>query len=320
MGRSDDALTAAQRAMELAQEIGDRQATCESHLLLSEASLARGDEQECDRNLQAVLKLVNDSQADMHIAGEAQRVHGLLEMASSEAASAAQHFGRSVSIFELLGDRYRAARAHYELGRAYIVAQPERAAEHLSRATNTFRQLGARIDLERAEQAIAGLDRTAPQQQHERSALTQLLTLRLAEAVASRELLLRELAAVIRQETNAQRVAIFEPGEEDRTRVLVAHGCRNEEIASLAEEIGSLTSETERQQLARKRNASIITLRSTNAPPATLFISPAERAQLPGGVSLEPLLRVVELGMDVCALRARAQTGQSPDEQSTLAG
>ncbi len=317
---SAEALLKGQSALAVAEQIGDRQAICESLLLIAEAYLGSGDPDQCAIHLKKLTELTTDSATDLGFAGEAQRLSGLLAMAQSDAPLAAQHFGRSVSIFELLGDRYRTARAHYELGRAYIVAQPERAAEHLSRATNTFRQLGARIDLERAEQAIAGLDRTAPQQQHERSALTQLLTLRLAEAVASRELLLRELAAVIRQETNAQRVAIFEPGEEDRTRVLVAHGCKNEEIATVAAEIGSLTSETERQQLARKRNASIITLRSTNAPPATLFISPAERAQLPGGISLEPLLRVVELGMDVCALRARAQTGQSSDEQSTLAG
>jgi len=44
--------------------------------------------------------------------------------------------GRSVSIFDLLGDRYRSARAHFELGRAYAIAQPERAAEHLTRAVN----------------------------------------------------------------------------------------------------------------------------------------------------------------------------------------
>lgn len=314
------ALLKGKDALALAEHIGDRQAICESYLLIAEAYLGSSDSEQCATNLKKLAELTTDSATDLGFAGEAQRLSGLLAMARSDAALAAQHFGRSVSIFELLGDRYRGARAHYELGRAYIVAQPERAAEHLSRATNTFRQLGAGIDLERAEQAIAGLDRTAPQQHHERSALTQLLTLRLAEAVASRELLLRELAAVIRQETNAQRVAVFEPGEEDRTRVLVSHGFTNDEGTSLAAEIGKVNSEAERQQLARKRNASIIPLRSTNAPPATLFISPAERAQLPGGVSLEPLLRVVELGMDVCALRARAQTGQSQDNQSALAG
>lgn len=317
---SSEALLKGQNALALAEQIGDRQAICESLLLISEAYLESGDPDQCGINLKKLTDLTTDSTTDLGFAGEAQRLSGLLAMAQDDASLAAQHFGRSVSIFELLGDRYRAARAHYELGRAYIVAQPERAAEHLSRATNTFRQLGARIDLERADQAVAGLDRTAPKEQHARSALTQLLTLRLAEAVASRELLLRELAAVIRQETNADRVAIFEPGEENRMRTLVAHGLTTEESARLANDIGSLKSDAERVHLARKRDAAIIPLRSTNATAATLFISPAERAQLPGGLALDPLLRVVELGMDVCALRARAQTSSSSEEESTLAG
>jgi transcriptional regulator with GAF, ATPase, and Fis domain/Tfp pilus assembly protein PilF len=320
MNESSEALLKGQTALSLGEQIGDRHAICESLLLIAEAYLGAGDPDQCATNLKKLTDLTTDSTTDLGFAGEAQRLSGLLAMAQADASLAAQHFGRSVSIFELLGDRYRTARAHYELGRAYIVAQPERAAEHLSRATNTFRQLGAKIDLARADEAIAAMDRTAPQEQHERSALTQLLTLRLAEAVASRELLLRELAAVIRQETNARRVAIFEAGEENRMRALVAHGFTAEESTSLAAEIGSLKGDNERQQLARKRDAAIIPLRSTNAMVATLFISPAERAQLPGGLALDPLLRVVELGMDVCALRARAQTGQSSEEDSTLAG
>ena len=38
-----------------------------------------------------------------------------------------------------------------------------------------------------------------------------------------------------------------------------------------------------------------------------LYLAPRNRATLPKGVALEPLLRVVELGMDVCALRAGAK-------------
>src|SRR5207247_5326087 len=66
--------------------------------------------------------------------------------------------------------------------------------------------------------------------------------------------------------------------------------------------------------------ASIIPLKSSNAAPATRLISPANRAELPGGMSLDPLLRVVELGMDVCALRSRGHGAQGEEEQNTTAG
>ena len=320
MKRSAEALAIAKKALELAELIGDRQAICESRLLFAEASLECGETDESAANLQSLAQMITDSPADLLLAGEAQRLHGLLEMARGDAATAAQHFGRSVSIFDLLGDRYRSARAHYELGRTYAVAQPERAAEHLSRAVNTFRELGARVDLERAEQASAALDQTKPQQLLQRDTVVQLLTLRLAEAVASRELLLRELAAVIRQETNCKKIAVIEPDDALGQRVVIAHGCLKDEATAWAGKFATFKQDSQIESFARKQDLAVIRLKSSNAPTATLLISPRERAALPGGLSLDPLLRVVELGMDVCALRARSRTGQGPEEENALAG
>ncbi|OLE51517.1 MAG: hypothetical protein AUG51_22300 [Acidobacteria bacterium 13_1_20CM_3_53_8] len=314
------ALRLGQQALALAEQIGDRQAIYESRLLLAESHLALGDLKECETELQKVSSETTDSETDLAIAGEAQRLYGALAMVQQDAERAAHHFSRSVSIFDMLGDRYRGARAHYELGRTCSLAQPERAAEHLSLAAHTFRELGAHLDLSLAEEALASLDRNAPERQRESSALTQLLTLRLAEAVASRELLLRELVAVIHQETGASRVVIFEPGGAGKLKTVFAHGSTSTESERIAEQLFGWEDAGERKILEKKLDASIITLRSSNSTPAILFTSPRERAQFPGGVSLEPLLRVVELGMDVCALRARAQSGHGTEVQDTLTG
>jgi transcriptional regulator with GAF, ATPase, and Fis domain len=201
-----------------------------------------------------------------------------------------------------------------------MLAQPERAAEHLSRAVNVFRELGANLDLALAQDALDTHDRTAPQQERQREAVLQLVTLRLAEAVASRALLLRELAAVIRQETRAQRVVILEPDEEQRNRVVVAQGCDSAEATAIADEFSSLETDSARERFAKKQDFALIALRSSNALPATLLISPRETAEPSGGLALEPLLRVVELGMDVCALRARAPASQSTQEDGGVAG
>ena len=320
MNACTEALAAAKQALELAEHVGDRQATCESELLLAESYLQSGNLDHCAAKLQRVTEQISDSAADMGLVGETQRLRGLLALARSDASLAAQHFGRSVSIFDLLGDRYRGARAHYDLGRAYMLAQPERAAEHLSRAVNVFRELGARLDLVSAEAALAAHDQSAPQQQRRREATLQLVTLRLAEAVASRALLLRELAAVIRQETDARRVAILEPDEEQHQRVVIAHGYDNQGAETLAAEFATVDNDAARERFAKKHKAALITLRSSKALPATLVISPRDCAELSGGLALEPLLRVVELGMDVCALRARERTGQSAEEDEGLAG
>ena len=320
MNSNAEALATAEQALELAERIGDRQAIRESDLLLAETYLHIGNLDDCAANLHKIAEQTSDSAADMGLLGEAQRLHGLLALAKSDASLAAQHFGRCVSIFDLLGDRYRSARSHHDLGRAYALAQPEYAAEHLSRAANIFRELGARLDLASAEAALAAHNQTAPQQQRQREAVIQLVTLRLAEAVASRALLLRELAAVIRQETRARRVVILEPDDEQRTHVVVAQGCDNAEATALADEFSSLETDVARERFARKHDAALIALRSSNALPATLLISPRDAAQLSAGLTLDPLLRVVELGMDVCALRARAPASQSTQADGGIAG
>ncbi|HYO92303.1 MAG TPA: tetratricopeptide repeat protein, partial [Pyrinomonadaceae bacterium] len=123
------ALELGQQALGFAEQIGDRHAIIESHLLLAEANLACGKLAECAAELQKVTNEVTDSAMDMGFAGEAQRLAGMLSVAQQDTVLAAQHFARSVSIFDLLGDRYRSARAHSQLGRTYAHTQPERAAE-----------------------------------------------------------------------------------------------------------------------------------------------------------------------------------------------
>jgi DNA-binding NtrC family response regulator/tetratricopeptide (TPR) repeat protein len=314
------ALATAKEALALAEQIGDRQAICESWLIAAEAHLLTGEFDECAAELQRVNEATTDSATDLGFTGESHRLSGMLNMAQGDAGAAAQHFGSSVSIFDLLGDRYRAARAHLELGRAYTMILPERAGEHLSRALNTFRELGARIDLARAEEELKVLARATPERSQEQSALTQLLTLRLAEAVASRELLLRELAAVMRQETGAQRVIITERGEHQEPRVVVAMGCTSADSLKIAGELNDLQDEADRQKYSRKHDAELILLRSSNAPSALMYLAPRNHSTLPKGIALEPLLRVVELGMDVCALRAGANKSGGHENADELAG
>jgi hydrogenase-4 transcriptional activator len=315
-----NALTKAKEALLLAETIGDRQAINESRLIAAEAHLLTQELDQCSRELQQLSDETTDSATDLSFTGEAHRLNGRLNMARGDAGAAAQHFGSSVSIFDMLGDRYRAARAHLELGRAYATILPERAGEHLSRALNTFRELGAQLDLSRAEEELRDLARTTPERIQEQSALTQLLTLRLAEAVASRELLLRELAAVMRQETGAQRVIITERGERDEPKVVIAMGCTPADSMKIATELDSVEDETTRNRYCKKHDAEVILLKSSNAPAAKMYLAPRNRAMLPKGVALEPLLRVVELGMDVCALRAGAQKSGTNEHSDELTG
>jgi len=319
-GETDLAVVDAGRALEIAQHIGDLHSIWESKLLLAESYLNDGDLNACTAKLNELSEQSSDSPTAIGLTGEGHRLQGLLALAKSEVPAATQHFGRCVSIFELLGDRYRTGRAHLDLGRAYMLAQSELAAEHLTRAVNIFRELGARRDLGFAEAALTEHDQTPPQQERRREAAIQLITLRLAEAVASRALLLRELAAVIRQETSAKRVMVLEPDEEQKQKIVIAHGYEGDEANAVTDDLSAAETAVARERFAKKHDAKIITLKSTNSLPATLLISPRDSAELSGGLPLDPLLRVVELGMDVCALRARTSTGQGTDNHSGSAG
>src|SRR5690242_21667966 len=106
-----NALVKAREALNLAEIIGDRQAICESRLIAAEAHLLTRELNESARLLQQVSADTTDSATDLGFTGEAHRLYGMLAMARSDASSAAQHFGSSVSIFDMLGDRYRSARA-----------------------------------------------------------------------------------------------------------------------------------------------------------------------------------------------------------------
>ncbi|MDT7777966.1 MAG: hypothetical protein QOC99_478 [Acidobacteriota bacterium] len=319
---TDEALDMGGQVLALAESIGDHRGICDTCLLLAEARLLCGEAGECAALLARVSEEADATTTDLSISGEAQRVHGLLSLEQKDEQLAVHHFGRCLSISEMLGDRYRTARAHHLLGRAYAAAsQPERAAEHLGLAVHTFRELGAKLDLERAEEFVEEFESHTPEEQHaEPPAPAQLLTLRLAEAVASRELLLRELAAVIHQETRAEHILIAELGEDGHTKVLIAHGYTASEIIEEAAALDRVKTDEEREAYAATRNARLVSLKPASAPPATLLVSPRALSSLPGGAPLEPLLRVVELGMDVCALRARARVGLGPQAPDSLAG
>ena len=310
MGDAATALNYGQQALQVGEHIGDRQAICESRLLLSDAYLHLNLIDQCAIELADVASRTADSSADLAVVGELERLQGHLAIAQSDHAKATQHFGRCVSIFEMLGDRYHGALAHYGLGCAYAKRQPEKAEEHLRSAIRTFEQLGAELDLAKSESALAALDRQLAPQQSVTAELTQLLTTRLIEAATSRELILRELAAVVFEETNARRVMMIDSDESHAPRIVVAHGYLDLEIANLTNAAfrAHLSGESDGQ--LQNQGATVIRLRPNNAPAATLIAGSPQRPKLQGGMPIDSLLKVVELCLEVTTVREASREGQ----------
>lgn len=313
-----EAVECGNESLALAEIIGDRQAQCESCLLLAESYLRSDQVDRCIELLKRVSEEA-ESGADVAITGEAERLNGLVALKQGDATLAAQHFGRSLSIFEMLGYRHRGAIACEALGAAYALTAPRRASEKLASALQTFREIGAYPDVARVERSLAELDGEAPDRRTDPVALSQLLTMRLVNAAASRELLLHELAAVLHQESIAERIMIAEANPEGHFINAASYGLSFDERNMLARDLQKLKNDEDCAAYGVKHNASVIMLRPQNALPAVVFIAPRSEELLLDGLSLDPLLRVTTMGLEICALRERVPGAQGGYRQVTRA-
>jgi len=305
-----EAIECGNEALALAENIGDRQAQCESCLLLAESYLRSNQIDRCIDLLKRVSEEATESAADVGIIGEAERLNGLVALKQDDPTLAAQHYGRSLSIFEMLGDRHRSAIACEALAAAYARTAPKRAAEKLASALQTFRELGANPDVARVERSLAELDGEAPDRRTDPVALSQLLTLRLVNAAASRELLLHELAAVLHQESIAEQIMIAEAHPDGHFINVASYGLSFQESNLLARDFQNLKNDEDCAAYGAKQKASVILLRAPNAKPAVLFITPRSDELLLDGLALDPLLRVTTMGLEICALRERVPGAQ----------
>src|SRR5207247_9177845 len=132
-----------------------------------------------------------------------------------------------------------------------------------------------------------------------------MLSVRLAEATASRELLFRELVAVLQQESNASKIIIAQQNDQQRLYPFITHGYSPPESNELVTKLNEARAAGDEKTFKRVKNVAVFQLQGSVAPPAVLIISPASGAVLNDDSTFAPLLRVVDLGMDVIALREK---------------
>ncbi len=84
-------------------------------------------------------------------------MRGLLHAADGRPNEAYHDIAQSVSVFELVGERYQAAVSHFALGRLARDAGARSVSDrHLTQARDEFRALGSLRDLEDAERMLSG--------------------------------------------------------------------------------------------------------------------------------------------------------------------
>lgn len=292
----------ANETIKLCERIGDKHHANMAGLVLAESSLLLGDANACNAALETIES--NDPNSDFFVLGNIQRIRGIEAIEKGETELAIHHFNRGLTIFEAAEDLYYIGFSHLLLGETLPGDRSDQAEKHLSSAIEIFRKLGIEHLTVRAEDARSKIGIRSPTSKAS-TAASQLSMVRLAEATASRELLFRELVAVLQQESQARKMIIAEYNANKRLAPFIAHGISVEESSKLTASYDEAQRLGEEKAFLQKHKIAVFHLRSLNAPPAFVIVAPASSALLKDGNPLDPLFRVVELGLDVISLREK---------------
>ena len=313
----------ARETMDLCAEIGDKHYANMAGLVYAESCLMLGDIEQCGNHLSLIED--TDPTSDFFVLGNIQRIRGLAALEADDQELAVHHFNRSLTIFEAAQDVYHTALAHFHIGVAIGGRHRERAAKHLSAALDIFKKLEVRTYAKTADEKLTELKNSNSSKRHSQpertnSVVSQLLTVRLAEATASRELLFRELISILQDDSRAKRVIIAQPNDAKRLYPFITHGYSPEESNALIVKFADAMQKKEERSFLRSKNLAVFSLKGSSANPAYLLINPAENALLNDNSSLQPLLSVVELGMDVIALRQKEKSLPAESEANLYTG
>lgn len=305
-GEFERAEAEARGTIELSGRIGDKHYAIMAGLVLSESLLYLNRAGEAENQLQIVEE--RDPTADFFVLGNIQRIRGLIAADASDTELAVHHFSRSLTIFEAAGDLYHTALANYLIGSNLEDEHRDRAIKHLVRAGEAFTTLAIHGLADSAQEHIDRLksvSSTAAKPKRSNSVVSQLLMVRLAEATASRELLFREVMAVLQQETSAKKIVVAQPNAQKQLEPYITHGYTANDSVELLRKYQAAHDKGSEPTFTRTKDLAVLNLKPASGEPATIFIHPRSGATLNDGSNLQPLLRVVELGMDVITLRER---------------
>jgi len=303
-GETKDAIKKAEETINIAEKLGAVNFVYMAKLVLAEAYLEDDDQEHCEKELEWIDQ--NQPETDLFILGNLQRLKGLLAEKRGDSKLALNHFRRCLTIFETRHDVYNKALSHYLIGNIVAESDKGEASKHLINSSEIFRKLGVEKYYKLAEDKIDSLEEDGDEKDtsaESTSVNSQLLMQRLAEATASRELLFRELVAILQQESNAGKIIVAESDDKGNLYPFITHGYTPAESNKLTTMLIEANVNKNLGKFSKTKNIKVFPLRSPSAPPAMLLIYPKYTAVLNNGSDIKPLLRIVELGMDICALR-----------------
>jgi hydrogenase-4 transcriptional activator len=230
--------------------------------------------------------------------GEFLRLRGRLHASAGSAIEAYHDFGQSVSVFELLGERYQAGLSYLELGRlAAAGGARSRATRYLTDAARVFEALGAAPELSDVRAAIdripaAGTGGYVGVRMDGDDAIVR----RLVEASAMPALLAREGATAVLEACDGQAAAVYVQLPGGQIQVVACSGTTEADARAIARASTSGTGGT-----------LMVTESIGRAPDGPRFMTVVGTREWPVTVlqRFRTLCAVLRQGFDLCQARER---------------
>jgi hydrogenase-4 transcriptional activator len=234
--RRGDAVQALATATQIARADGVPSSyAAQADLIAVEALLVSGRRDEAEERLTAASGSL-PAAAMSGVWGEFLRLRGRVHGETGRATEAYHDFGQSVSVFELLGEKYQAGLSYLELGKlAGAAGARSRATRYLSNAIAIFESQDARPDLADARAAMAGMP-TAATGAFIGSPVDgdAALVRRIVDAAVTPALLAKEGTTTLLEACDGQAAVIFTQPGAGEIHVVAAAGCDAETARAMA--------------------------------------------------------------------------------------
>ncbi len=310
-GNYGRAAEAFQAAFAISEQMDDKRGQAAAQLFLAEYHYEVGEEEAAQAIVAEVGSRV-ERLSNTLLIGHLRELTGRLEACRGRYHEAIHYLSQAVSIFEMVSNRYLSGTARYHLGRAHAEAgNLEQARQELEQARQVFTALEACPMLARTKAALQDLPAAAGARREEAGvpSLSSAVILRLAGAASSRELLLHELSLVIREELQATPVILYEETADTHLKLVISQGCDPAQAAALAEEIARARGKAG----AALPKAALYELNAGEQAPVVLYVGDETSSLHSARQFIDPLIKLTELGLELCALRSRVHTIEGYD-------
>lgn len=271
----------------------------QGELIAVDALLAAGRRDEAERRLNALTGRV-PAAGMSSLWGEFLRLRGRIHAQASRSTEAYHDLGQSVSVFDLLGERYQAGLSYLELGKlAGSAGARSRATRYLSDAIAIFESLDAHPDLQDARNALASVPTV--------SAGTFLgmgvdgdaaLVRRIVDAAVTPLLLAKEGTTALVEACDAQAAVIFTEARPGDVQVVASAGCDPDTARALA-------SAGARSAAASSNLLLVEAIGRENGAPRFAAVSSTRPFVAPLIQRFRTLCAVLRQGFELCSARER---------------